>query len=125
MSRSLRVIVVDDHSTLRQSLKELLLSLPGVEVVGEAATGREALVAADREQPDLVLMDVVMPDMGGLEAVRRLSARPEAPMLILMSMHNVPGYRAAALRAGARHFVILADAEAVGARKLRHCLRLV
>ncbi|MDG3005721.1 response regulator [Paludisphaera mucosa] len=112
MSRTWRAVVVDDHPKLLEIVKRLLATIPGVEVVGEAVSGREAVEAVDRLRPDLVLMDMTMPDMDGLEATRRIVARPNAPAVVIMTVHDMPRYRDAALAAGARVFLsksLLAD----------------
>jgi CheY-like chemotaxis protein len=105
VSRCWRTIVVDDNPTLLKVVARLLSSIPGVEVVGEANSGHGALEAVDRLRPDLVLMDLAMPGMDGLEATRRLVARPGAPAVIIMTVHDLPHYRDAALAAGARKFI--------------------
>jgi DNA-binding NarL/FixJ family response regulator len=109
MSRPWRAVVVDDHPKLLTIAARLLASIPGVEVVGEATSGQAALEAVDRLRPDLVLMDLTMPGMDGLEATRRLVARPDAPEVIIMTVHDLPQYRDAALAAGARRFVAKAE----------------
>jgi CheY-like chemotaxis protein len=109
VSRPWRAIVVDDNPQLLKIAARLLASIPGVEVVGEATSGQGALEAVDRLRPDLVLMDVTMPEMDGLEATRRLAARSDAPVVILMTVHDLPQYRDAALAAGARQFVGKSD----------------
>lgn len=96
----LRVLVVDDNPTLLRSVGRLLASMSDVEVVGEAASGRAALDMAAQLRPDLVLMDLTMPEMDGLEAARRLSARPGAPTIIMMTVHDLQEYREAARAAG-------------------------
>jgi CheY-like chemotaxis protein len=104
-----RAIVVDDNPQLLKMAARLLASIPGVEVIGEATSGEGALEAVDRLQPNLVLMDITMPGMDGLEATRQLAARSDAPAVILMTVHDLPQYRDAALAAGARQFVIKSD----------------
>src|SRR5207249_2146454 len=79
----IRVLIVDDHAVLRQALKLLLENQPEVEVVGDAANGREAMEACERLHPDVVLMDMVMPGLNGLEATRQIRRRaPKAKVLI-------------------------------------------
>lgn len=82
----IRVLITDDHAIVRQGLRALLATEPDIEVVGEASNGAEAVAAADRLQPDVILMDLVMPQMGGVEAIRRITARwPAARILVLTS----------------------------------------
>ena len=86
MTRSIRVLVADDHAIVRKGIRALLATEPDIEVVGEAENGREAVTEAERLQPDVILMDLVMPEVDGIEAIRRITARqPEARILVLTS----------------------------------------
>ncbi len=101
-----RVVVADDQALLRGSFRALIDSDPEFAVVGEAGTGREAVDVAMREEPDLVLMDVRMPEMDGIEATRLICAeRPETRVLIL-TMFDLDAYVFSALRAGASGFLL-------------------
>jgi DNA-binding NarL/FixJ family response regulator len=106
----LRVLVADDHPIVRDGLRLLLGSLPDVEVVGEAASGTEAVVAAASLQPDVVVMDLHMPELNGIEATRRLvQAQPSVAVLVL-TMFDDDDSVFAAMRAGARGY-LLKDAD--------------
>ena len=102
---SLRVLVVDDHAIVRQGLRRLLESEAGVTVVGEADDGRTACQLAREITPDLVIMDIQMPGLNGLDATRKLLAdRPETRVLVL-SMYTARRFVTRALDAGARGYV--------------------
>jgi len=104
--KNLRVMVVDDHDLVRQGLCALLRSQTGWEVVGEAADGKEAVKKAAQLQPDVVILDIGMPKMNGLEATPLiLQAAPQSAVLIY-SMHDSELLSQAASKAGARGYVL-------------------
>ena len=114
---SLRVLIVDDHAVVRAGLKLLVDAEDDLEVVGEAGSARESIFEARTVKPDLVLMDVVMPDQSGLEAVPQLlHEHPETKVLVL-SMQDDPRYVREAFAAGASGYVLkeAADVEVVQA----------
>jgi len=100
-----RVLIADDQALLRGSFRVLVDSAPGLEVVGEASDGVEAVALTRREQPDVVLMDVRMPSMDGIEATRRICAESAARVLMLTTF-DLDEYVYAALRAGASGFLL-------------------
>jgi two-component system response regulator NreC len=114
---TIKVLIADDHAVVRSGLRLLLDAEADLEVVGEAGTGSEAVLRSRILEPDVVLMDVVMPGEGGVEATRRLvGERPETKVLVL-SMQDDPRYVREAFDAGASGYVLkdAADAELVHA----------
>lgn len=101
-----RVLIADDDAAIRSSLRELLESEPGFAVAGEARDGDEAVELALRLKPDVVLMDVQMPTMTGLEAAQMLCARPGGPSIIMLTTFDVDEFVYQALRAGAAGFLL-------------------
>ncbi len=101
-----RVAIVDDHQLVREGLRDLLEDAPDIEVVGEATNGREALLLCSRVHPDLVLMDVRMPEMDGLAATRELKQRYPQISVMMVTMHENPDYLLEALKAGAAGYVL-------------------
>jgi two-component system chemotaxis response regulator CheB len=99
----IRVLIVEDSMTARVLLARLLEEAPGIEVVGEAVDGHQAVEMATRLQPDLITMDVVMPDMSGVEATRRIMARRPTPILIVTAYADAPELNVVfeAMKAGA------------------------
>ncbi len=103
---SIRVLLADDHTLVRAGLRKLLESMPGIEVVGEASDGLELLELAEKLQPQVVLMDIAMPGLNGLEATGRIArAWPDIRVLIL-SMHQNAEYVRQALRHGAVAYLL-------------------
>jgi DNA-binding NarL/FixJ family response regulator len=111
------VLIVDDHAVVRSGLRLLLEGEDDIEVVGEAGTAREAILEARSVKPDLVLMDVVMPDGSGLDAVPRLLHEHEAVKVLVLSMQDDPRYVREAFALGASGYVLkeAADTEVVSA----------
>lgn len=106
MSSPLRVLLADDHPLFREGLRAALESTPSVEIVGEAGDGREAVTLALELSPDVVLMDIQMPELNGIEATRRiLDARPETHVLVLTMFDNDSSVFAA-VRAGAKGYLL-------------------
>lgn len=105
------ILLADDHTIVRQGLRAILDAEPDLEVIGEVSTGREAVAAAAAERPQVVVMDIAMPELNGLEATRRVSALPEPPRVIILSMYADVEHVLHALRAGASGYVRKQDAD--------------
>jgi DNA-binding NarL/FixJ family response regulator len=106
-----RILLADDHAVVRQGFKMLLAAQPDMEIAGEASNGREAVEAAERLRPDVVVMDVAMPELNGIEAMRRLATSVPHARVIALSMHKDSVYVREILRAGARGY-LLKDSDA-------------
>jgi DNA-binding NarL/FixJ family response regulator len=102
----IRVVVADDQALLRGSFQALIDAQPDLSVVGEAGNGLEAVELAAREQPDLVLMDVRMPEMDGIEATRQVCAAQASVRVLILTMFDLDAYVYSALRAGASGFLL-------------------
>jgi DNA-binding NarL/FixJ family response regulator len=99
-------LLADDHGIVRRGLRSLLESEPGVVVVGEAADGLEALRLATETAPDILILDVAMPKMNGIEVASRVQKLEGAPRVIILSMHTDESYIIRALAAGARGYLL-------------------
>ena len=109
---TVRILLVDDHPIVRQGLRTLLEGRPGWEVVGEAADGIEALDKIEVLEPDVVVLDVTMPRMNGLEACRQIQQKKKATSLevLFVTQHDSPQMMREALDAGARGYVVKSNA---------------
>ena len=103
---TIRVVVADDQEIVRTGLRMILDAQPGIEVVGEAADGREAVDAARRLRPDVCLLDIRMPDLDGIEATRRILAADQPPAVVVITTFDLDEYVYGALRAGAKGFLL-------------------
>ncbi len=107
--RPIRILLVDDNAEFLEAAAHFLAAAPEATVVGYARSGREAIRRLDDLHPDLILMDLVMPGMDGLEATRRIKARPSAPRVVILTLFNGVEYRTAVMDAHADG--VLAKAE--------------
>jgi DNA-binding NarL/FixJ family response regulator len=105
LSEPLRVIVVDDDAPLRTELIEALAE-EGVTIVGEAGDGRRAIEVASEIEADVIVMDLRMPDINGIEAARQIRQQPDAPEIVLLSAYDDPALREAALDAGVFDYLV-------------------
>jgi len=101
-----KVLIVDDDIRFRRFVKELFSSEEDLQIIGEAADGQEAILVAKELEPDLVLMDITMPRMNGLDATRRLKKIMPELMVIILTIHDLDQYREAALASGASAYVL-------------------
>ena len=108
----IRVLLADDHAVLRAGLKLLLSAQPDIEVVGEAADGGEAMAKARELRPDVVLMDLTMPGIGGSEATGRIKYENPGIKVLVLTMHDDPSYLRQLLIAGASGYVVKKSAAA-------------
>src|SRR5689334_2230019 len=115
----IRVLIADDHTLFRDGLRSLLASIPDVEVVGEASSGTEVLTRAMDLQPDVILMDIQMPDINGIEATRQILRTSPHMGIIVLTMFKDDDSVFAAMRAGARGYVLKGADQAVLLRALR------
>ena len=102
----IRVLVADDHALFRAGVRKLLQSFEGVEVVGEAGDGQEALELSGAQRPDVLLMDIGMPGLNGVEAAARLARGGPRPRVIILSMHTGEEHVLRAIRAGAAGYLL-------------------
>jgi len=107
----LRIVVVDDHAVVRRGVRALLESRTDWEVVAEATTGREALEAVKRHRPEIVVMDISLPDLNGLEATRQIVQESPQTEVLVLTMHHSEELAREVLKAGARGYVLKSDAD--------------
>lgn len=101
-----KILLADDHTIVRQGLKLIISSHADLQVIGEAANGREVLELAEKLKPDVILMDVAMPELNGIEATRRLHEVSPRTKVLVLSMHKEAVYVREILKAGARGYIL-------------------
>jgi DNA-binding NarL/FixJ family response regulator len=111
MNGSLRILVADDHAVVRRGVRALLESQPGWEVIAEATTGREAVDLARKLRPDVVIMDVSLPELNGLDAARHILKELPRVEVLVLTMHHSEELVREVLQAGARGYVLKSDAD--------------
>jgi YesN/AraC family two-component response regulator len=104
--KRIRVLIVDDISDTRESIRRLLQFEDDIEVVGEASSGSEAIMFAEINQPDIILMDINMPEMDGIRATELMAQRAPGCSVIIMSVQGEQAYKHRAMMAGARDYIV-------------------
>jgi DNA-binding NarL/FixJ family response regulator len=112
LMNTIRILLADDHTVMRSGLRLLLERQPNLQVVGEAADGREAVELAASERPNVVVMDIAMPNLNGVEATRQITNRSPDTAVVILSMHSDESYVIRSLKAGARAYLLKDSAEA-------------
>src|SRR5271155_1643229 len=110
--KQIRILLADDHTVMRRGLRLLLESQPEFSVVGEASDGRQAVEQAEATSPDVVVLDIAMPNLSGIEAAQRIIALLPKTSIVILSMHSDEGYVLRALKAGAKGYLLKDSAEA-------------
>ena len=106
MSQKVRIVIAEDHTILREGLRSLLSSSANFEIVGEAADGREAIRHVEKFKPDLILTDLSMPRMNGMEAIKEIKRESPATKVLVLTVHRAEEYILATFRAGADGYVL-------------------
>ncbi len=117
-----RVVIAEDHTIVREGLRFLLSAAPDLEIVGEAGDGREAIQCAERLKPDLIVTDLSMPRMNGMEAVREIKKRSAATKVLVLTVHKTEEYILAALQAGADGYLLKDSTHAELLMAVKHVL---
>ncbi len=103
---AIRVLIVDDHPMVADGIEAILETYPEIDVVGKLSNGNEVIAQFDRLSPDVILMDLNMPEMGGLSATEILLERHPSVRILILSMHDTPEYVSTAMRHGARGYIL-------------------
>jgi two-component system response regulator NreC len=104
--KPIRILLADDHAVVRQGFRAMLAQQPDIVIVGEAGNGREVMALAEKTTPDLIVMDVAMPELNGIEATRRLTAAMPMVRILALSMHKDSVYVREMLKAGAKGYLL-------------------
>ena len=118
----IRVFLADDHAILREGIRLLLRKVPDIEVVGEAGDGEEAVAKVEQLAPDVVLMDITMPGLNGLEATEQIKGKKPQVKVLILTMHETDQYLSEMLRAGASGYVVktTVSSELISAIRIVH-----
>ena len=108
---TIRILLGDDHTVIRSGLRLLLERQPDMTVVGEAEDGRQAVDLAEQQKPDVVVIDIAMPNLNGIEAARQIASHQPKTAIVVLSMHSDESYVMRALKAGARAYLLKDSAE--------------
>ena len=103
---TIRILIADDHAIVRKGIRALLMTEPGMQVIGEAGDGQEAVSLAQKLKPDLILMDLVMPRMDGIEATRRITEQAQAPQILVLTSFAADDKVFPAIKAGALGYLL-------------------
>lgn len=109
--KPIRILLADDHTVMRKGLRLLLESQPDFSVVAEASDGRQAVAQAEATQPDVAVIDIAMPNLGGIEAAQRIASVLPNAAIVILSMHSDEGYVLRALKVGAKGYLLKDSAE--------------
>jgi two-component system response regulator NreC len=109
--KAIRILLADDHTVVRKGLRLLLESVPEFQVIADASSGREAVALAEQHTPDVIVMDVAMPILNGIDAARQISSKLPHVAVVFLSMHGDESYVLRALKAGARAYLLKDSAE--------------
>jgi DNA-binding NarL/FixJ family response regulator len=109
--KKIRILLADDHTVMRRGLRLLLESQPDFTVVAEASDGKQAIAQAEATRPDVIVLDIAMPTLNGIEAAQRLLASAPQLSIVVLSMHSDEGYVLRALKAGAKAYLLKDSAE--------------
>jgi DNA-binding NarL/FixJ family response regulator len=106
MGQKVRIVIAEDHTILREGLKSLLSSNPDFEIIGEAEDGREAIRCVEKFKPDLILMDLSMPRINGLDAIKEIKKRFSETKILVLTVHKTEEYILATLKSGADGYIL-------------------
>jgi DNA-binding NarL/FixJ family response regulator len=106
MGQKVRIVIAEDHTILREGLKSLLSSNPDFEIIGEAEDGREAIRCVEKFKPDLILMDLSMPRINGLDAIKEIKKRFSETKILVLTVHKTEEYILASLKSGADGYIL-------------------